>query len=196
MHEMCNHMRWVCKCAIHAIIKMLPKIYRKCLVNMQSVPKEYLLSPITALLLFQPLCKCNRCETFCIPFSLFQSHFHDVDFSHGLTFLILAHLTLFSLTSNCSLSVRFYMFSHHLVEREIYVCEILVEFHFAYHSKYLYSFVSRKSRRARSTVITSKKAASPFYVIKCSHFACFFFCLFPDLFCAIYLTSSMSFSSI
>lgn len=66
-----KHMRWMCKCCvIHAIIKMLPKIYRKCSGKYAIGPQRiFAFSNHSVAILFQPLCKCNRCETFSFPFS-------------------------------------------------------------------------------------------------------------------------------
>lgn len=107
------------------------KSARKCSVSVESVPKEYLRSPITAL----PLFHCHYANVIAVKQHL-PLHFDTVpirtDFHHLYT--ILFHTILYP-------SLFFFLIFFSTPKRAKNVEIFNVEIHFAYHSKYLYSFV-------------------------------------------------------
>lgn len=107
--------------------------------NLQSVPKEHLpFSNHSIATISLPLCKCNRCEThtpvLAIPRRCRATA--DPTFTIRTTYSLLYASYVPPYHSIFSLSPRFF-FSKRAKNVEFFSDEI----HFAYHSKYLYSFV-------------------------------------------------------
>lgn len=127
----------VCVCVCDTCAVIIKKFFtlnlpEKCSVSLQSVPKEYLRSPITAL----PLFHCHYANV--IAAKPTHTHTHGPVYSVVWLDAILIQFSPFSFIHVTYATISSFSFSSVWAKNVEFFSN---EIHFAYHSKYLYSFV-------------------------------------------------------